>query len=259
MMSNLVTKILYQKRRFMIGWFVGLFALSLFLMLLFPALQKSEIGQLFSNLSPALQKIAGGQDSFSTVDKYIGGELFALRMPLLFIILSIILFASITVGDERRGALMTQLTMPISRARLLGEKLLAVGIILLVVTVGMLLGVLLGAAIIHDPVNIMEMLKHTVGCLLIGLDFGLIVFLLGGGFGKRGSATAIATAVAFMSYLVSSLVAVASVLEPFEKFSLFHYYQNPSPVSVAHAGLLVLVGAIMIAASFVAFPRRDIG
>ncbi len=259
MMSNLVTKTLYQKRKFMIGWSLGLFAMSLFMLLMYPPLHDSDIGQLFQNMSPALQKVAGGQDSFSTIDNYVSSALFGLRMPLLYIVLSIILFNGLTVGDERRGVLMTQLSLPISRTRLLVSKLLAALIIMMVVTAGMLLGVVVGLAMIHDSANVLGVLKHTGGCLLIALDFGLLVFMLGGGFGWKGGATAVATAFAFGSYLISSLAAVATVLQPYEKFSLFHYYQNPTPVSLTHAVLLLFVSFVLAAIGLVAFPRRDVG
>lgn len=257
-MHNLVTKVLYQKRRFILGWSIGLFALSVFMMLLFPALQRSEIGQFFSGLSPALQKVAGGQDSFSTAAKYINGELFALRMPLLFIVLSIILFTGLTVGDERRGVVMTQLSLPFSRSGLLVRKLAAALIVLLIVSLSMTLGIMVGLLLIHEPIDVFYIVRHSSGCLLIALDFGLLVFVLGGGLGNKGAAIGVASGTAFVSYLISSLTPVVSSLKPFEEFSLFHYYQNPSPVSHGHAVLLLAVAVVEIAIGLVAFSRRDV-
>jgi ABC-2 type transport system permease protein len=122
----------------------------------------------------------------------------------------------------------------------------------------MFVGIVLGAAIIGESVDITDLLWHIAGCALISLDFGLIVYLLGGGIGLKGPATGAATIIAFMSYLISSLVVVADFLEPYEKFSLFHYYQNPSPVSWQHAALLLGVAVILIAGALITFPRRDI-
>jgi putative exporter of polyketide antibiotics len=258
MTGNLIGKILYQKRRFIIGWFVGMFALAVLMMLFFPALKHSDVGQFFANMSPAVQKALGGQDSFSRVDNYISSELFALRMPLLFIILSVILFGSLTVGDERRGILMTQLSLPFSRTRLLSLKLVAGLLIHLIAALGMILGIVVGLALIHESYSLVEILKHVTGCLLIGLDFGLVVFVFGGGFGWKSGATGIASAVAFLSYLISSLTPIITGLSSVEKLSLFHYYQNPSPASLYHVGLLVVVALILMVAGIIGFQRRDV-
>lgn len=255
---NLAGKILYQKRRFMIGWALGLAAISLLMMLFFPALQKSDIGQLFTNMSPSLQKVLGAQDSFSTADKYIAGELFSLRLPLLLIVMNIILFSSLLVADERRGLLQTELSLPYSRRGLLAGRLLAVLVIELVAALGMIAGVILGLLIINQSADMVQLLRHSLGCLLIALDFGLIVWLIGGGLGKRGAATGAATGIAFISYLISSLVPIADFLKPYEKASLFHYYQNPSPVSPAHLLVFVGVGAVLILGGLAAFSRRDL-
>jgi putative exporter of polyketide antibiotics len=257
-MRNGITKIIYQKRAFIIGWFLGAFALCIFMVLMFPSLQQSDIGQLLKNASPALKKIAGDQDSFSSAPKYIIHEVYGLRAPLLLIIMSILLFAKLTVGEEQKGLVMTQLSLPINRTRLLATKLVAALVISTIVSLGMIAGVVLGLIIIGEPIGWMENIKLALGCMLVGLDFGLVVYLLGGGLGLKGLATGIATLIAFTSYLISSLVAIADFLKPIEKFSLFHYYQNPSPVSWEHALLLVGIGVVLVAAALVAFPRRDI-
>jgi ABC-2 type transport system permease protein len=255
---NLIGKILYQKRRFMVGWALGLAAISLLMMLFFPALQKSEIGQLFTNMSPSLNKILGGQDSFSTADKYIAGQLFELRLPLLLIVMNIILFTSLLVGDERRGLLQTELSLPFSRSKLLTGRLLAALAIELVAAFGALAGIVLGLVLTSQSADMLMLVRHMAGCLLLALNFGLVVFLVGGGLGKRGAATGVATGIAFLSYLISSLVPIADFLKPYEKFSLFHYYQNPSPASAWHLALFLGIGAVLVAVGLLAFQRRDL-
>jgi hypothetical protein len=125
-------------------------------------------------------------------------------------------------------------------------------------SVAMYGGIMLGLALIHESADMTMVSRHISGCVLVGLDFGMLVFMLGGGFGLRGLATGIATLLAFLSYLVSSMVAVADVLKPFEKFSLFHYYQNPSPVSWQHALLFVGFAVVCAVVGWTGFTRRDI-
>ncbi len=258
MINGLLAKILYQKRWFIIGWVLGFMAMALFMILLYPELKASKLDELLSGLSPALQKVAGGTDTFSNINNYIGGEVFALRMPLLSIIMSIVLFVGLFVGDEKKGTLLTQLSLPLSRSKIMLTKLLAALVILIITTVGMYAGIVIALALTHESADMMMVTKHVVGCVLIGLDFGLVAFLLGGGFGLRGVATGTATLLAFLSYLLSSMVAVADVLKPYEKLSLFHYYQNPSPISLEHIGLMVTFGLVCAVIGLIGFQRRDI-
>jgi len=259
MTYGLLGKILYQKRWFILGWILGFVAMALFMILLYPELKASKLDELLSGLSPALQKVAGGTDTFRSIDKYIGGEVFALRMPLPSIIMSIVLFVGLFVGDEKKGTLLTQLSLPLSRSKIMLTKLLAALIILVITTIGMYVGIVIALALIHESADMMMVTKHVVGCVLIGLDFGLVAFSLGGGFGLRAVATGVATLLAFLSYLLSSMVAVADVLKPYEKLSLFHYYQNPSPVSLEHIGLMATFGLVCVIIGLLGFQRRDVG
>lgn len=258
MTRGLLSKILYQKRWFIIGWIIGFLAMGLFMVLMFPSLKDSQLDTVVKNLSPALQKVSGGTSSLHDIDDYIGGQVFALRMVMLSIIMSIILFVGLMIGDEKKGLLLTQLSLPLSRSRILLTKFLAALGIMLVTAIGMYAGTLIGLAIIGESANMMDLTKHVIGCMLIGLDFGMIVFLLGAGFGLRGLATGVATLLAFVSYLLSSLVAISDALKPFEKFSLFHYYQNPSPVSGTHALLFVGFALVCLIVGWIGFSRRDI-
>ncbi len=259
MMRGLLGKILYQKRWFVLGWTLGFAAMALFMVLFYPSFKDTNLDQLLSGLSPALQKVAGGSDSMASLDNYISGQVFALRMPMLSIIMSIILCAGLFVGDEKRGVLTTHLSLPLSRTRVLYVKLLAALIIIAGTAVGMLVGIALGGVMVGESFSMSLVLQHMAGTMLIGLDFAVLVVLFGAGLAWRGLSTGLAAMAAFTSYLISSMVAVVSALEPIEKLSLFHYYQNPSPISLEHALLLMGFAAVCVVLGWLGFRRRDIG
>lgn len=258
MIPGLLGKLLYQKRWFILGWIFGFAIMSVLMLVMYPAFKDTQLDKVLEGLSPALQKVAGGNDSLATVDKYIQGQVFALRMPLLSIIMTIILFVGLFVGDEKRGLLLTQMSLPLSRSRILFTKLLAALIVIVVTALGMFGGLLIGGALIGESVDLGMIAQHAAGSMLIGLDFGAIVLLVGGGFGLRGLATGLAAMLAFLSYLISSMVAMVEYLEPVEKLSLFHYYQNPTPISLGNAGILLGFAAFCVIVGWLAFRGRDI-
>ncbi|HSX43927.1 MAG TPA: ABC transporter permease subunit, partial [Candidatus Saccharimonadales bacterium] len=138
---SIFAKTLYQRRKFILLWFLGLAAMTTLTLSFFPAFKNGELGKTFSNLSPALQKVVGNTDSFRTVGGYIGQQIFSLRIPLLATVLSIILFNGLTAGEERRGLLQTQLSLPLRRASILLQKLLAGIVIMVLASIGVFVGI----------------------------------------------------------------------------------------------------------------------
>jgi len=258
MPRSLLAKTFYQKRKFILGWFIGLLAMTILTLSFFPSFKNGALGQSLSNLSPAAQKIVGNVDSFKTIGGYIGQQLFALRIPLLLTILAIVLFGGLTVGDERKGLLETQLSLPLSRLKILTHKLLAGIAIIVIASTGVFVGVVISLAFLGEHYSLLTVLQEVAGTLLVSLCFGLIAFMLGASFGKRGLAVGLASAFAFLSYLISSLVAAVPGLKDVEKASLFHY-QTPPIISPVHALVLGATALVLIAISLVLFNRRDIG
>jgi ABC-2 type transport system permease protein len=258
MMRSLYLKTLYQKRWIAFWWFIGLMLMVLLTLLFFPAFKNSDLGQTFSTLPPALQKVAGDMTSFMTIGGYISQQIFALRMPMLTIILSIVLFVSLTVGDEKKGILETQLSLPLSRSKILAQKLLVALTILGVASLGIFVGVVLGLLLIRENYSVMTIAMETLGCFLVSLCFGMIAFLFGAGTGGRALTVGVASVVAFVSYLISSLAVALPELQSVDKFSLFHYFAKPAEFGLGEAILFAVIAIWLGIAAFVLFERRDI-
>jgi ABC-2 type transport system permease protein len=258
MLKSLFAKTLYQKRKFMAGWFAGLTAMTILTLSFFPAFKNGQLGKTFNSLSPALQKVVGNTDSFRTVGGYIGQQIFSLRIPLLVTVLSIVVLNGLTVGDERKGILETQLSLPISRSKLLMQKLLAGIVMIAIASIGIFVGILITLLFIHEHYSYVTVWREILGAVLVSLDFGLIAFMLGSALGKRNIAVGAASGIAFLSYLISSLVVTVPSLKGVEKLSLFHY-QTPAIITVRDSLVLIAVGVVLITVAFLLFQRRDIG
>lgn len=258
MMRSVFGKTLYQKRFMALGWFIGIALVTTLTMSVYNSFSGGEIGESLQQLPPAIQKLAGDLESFKTVGGYISQQIFALRMPLLLIILSIAILISVTATEEQQGLVETQLSLPISRTKLLVQKLSAALTVIIVASFGALAGIQAGLAIVGQTYDMLDVVPLMISCLLVAICYGLVGFTVAAVTGKRGLALGIASGLAFLSFLINSMAPSTSALEPFDTFTLFHYYATSGGYDLGNLALLSSVAAVLIAISLVAFNRRDI-
>lgn len=256
-MSNFFLKTLYQKRFLLLWWFIGICAVTTLTMSLYHSFQATDIAQVIKGLPPGLQKVAGDQASFTSIEGYIRQQIFTLRFPLLMSILSISLLVGLTAGDEQRGLLETQLTMPVSRTELLLQKLAAALIIIANAGLGAIAGILIALIALHETASTLDILRFTLNGLTISLVYGLVAFTIAALTGKRSLALGIGSGFAFGSYLIDSLAASVPALASINKLTFFHYYQN-NPFAWHNYIILITVAVLLVIISIIGFKSRDI-
>ena len=83
MMQSLVTKTLYDKRGFIIGWAAGLSFMVIAVLSFFPAFSKDKAFETFAAQIPAaFAGFIGDVSSFTTVQGFIATQLYDIRIPL---------------------------------------------------------------------------------------------------------------------------------------------------------------------------------
>jgi ABC-2 type transport system permease protein len=102
----------------------------------------------------------------------------------------------------------------------------------------------------------------SLGVLLLGVDFGLVALAVGAATGRRGNAIGVASAVAFASYLVSSLASVVTWIRPVRFTSLFYRSvgnnQLTVGLSLGELAVLVVTGVAFVGVAIAAFERLDL-
>jgi ABC-2 type transport system permease protein len=257
MMRTLCTKILFQKRFFTVGWSIGLIALIMLTVLFFPSLKTGGIAESFDQMPAAFQSLLGDIASFQTISGYVGQQVYAFRAPMLLLVLSVLLFAGLTAGDEQKKLTETQLSLPIRRSKLLAHKLAAGVLIVITANVAVLVGVVAGVSLIHENYVFGTAVQLTAACTLVVLGYSLIAFLLGAWTGRRGLALGVTAAVTFLSYLINSMATSVDGLEVADKFTLFHYY-HANAMADTNWLVLIVVPVLMVVLSFVGFRKRDL-
>lgn len=258
MIRSVYGKTLYQKRFMLMGWFIGVTAVTVLTLSVYNSFSGGELGDSLQNLPPAIQKLAGDTASFKTVGGYISQQIFALRMPVLMTILSIAVLVGVSVGEEEKGLVETQLSLPISRIKLLFQKLLAAWTVIIVASLGSLLGVQIGLWLIGHSYSLLDVVPHLVNCLLVAGGYGLLGFAIGSVTGKRGLAMGAASGLAFLGFLINSMASSVAIFKTADKFTLFHYYQTTGGYNWDHVGLLGGIAVVLICVSLLAFDHRDV-
>lgn len=262
MSGTIFKKTLYEKRWMIILWSIGVAVMALLMMAFYHSFSSGGFDEALKNLPKSVQGLVGNITSLKTVGGYVSQEVFALRIPLLTLIMGIMLFTGLLAGDEGEGTLQTLLAQPVSRLRVFTEKLLAGLIISLTICSAAIIGVLLGLLLIHEHMSLVRLVQSVLGVWLLTALFGVLGFALGAITGKRGLAGSVTGLVTFSSYLLTSFAGSVSSITSIEKLSPFHYYNKPSITEYGLKGsnvlTMVMAIAILSIAAAIVFKKRDI-
>ena len=258
-MRNTFLKTLYVKRWTMFWWTLGVAALVVFTISFYP--QVKTFGDTVQNTSKSSKLISVKTDSYRSITAYTDLQVIS-QMSTMLIILAVIMFTGLLAGEEGEGILQTLLVQPITRSRVYIEKLLAAMLVLAVAVGGVLLGIAIGLAIIHEHLNLGHVLEAGLATWLIGLVFGTFGYSLGAITGKRGIAGGIAGVLAFATVLVTTLSDSIDSLKTAEKLSPFHYFNKPGILQYGvHWHDLMVLGSmsiVFVVVGYLIFIRRDI-
>ena len=265
MLRSVAAKTMRDLRRSLVWWSVGLIGVVALIVSVFPTVRgNSALNKLVQDYPEAIKGFVafGGQVDYTSGPGYLGSELFAVWAPLLLLIAAIGAGARATAGEEEGGTLDLLLANPISRRRLVMEKLAAL------VCEGVLLGLVLfcalavGAAAADMSVSTGHLAAAVADAVLLAVGFGAIALAVGAATGRRAVAIGISSAAAVAAYLVNSLAPLVHALEPAQKASPFYHYAVSDPLRRGlEAGHVAFLVAVVVAAAIVApvvFDRRDL-
>jgi ABC-2 type transport system permease protein len=265
MLRNAFLATLRETRRSLAWWSLGLVGLTAMITAVYPSVRDNpQLNQLSQDYPEALKAFLafGGQVDYVSAAGYLGTELFAFMVPLLLIVAAVGAGARAIAGEEEKGTLELLLANPISRRRLVLEKLGALAAEL--VALGAVLWAALAVAVraAGMDVSLDHLTAATTDAVLLALGFGSIALLVGSATGRRGLAIGVTAAAAVAAYIISSLAALVDFLELARKASPFYHYAIADPLrqglSAEHALFLVAVVAVAAVLAPFALERRDL-
>lgn len=265
MLRNVALKGLRDVRRSFGWWSLGLVALAALMVSVYPAVRDNpSLNKLVQDYPQALKGFIGfgGEIDYLTPAGYLGSEVFALMAPLLLLVAAIGGGAGAIAGEEERGTLDLLLAQPLTRRRVVLEKLVSLVVELTGLALVLWLALVVGARAAGMEISAGKLGAGVLSLLLLALLFGALALLAGTAMGHRGRAIGIVVAVAVAAYLVNSLAPLAGPLEPLRPLSPFYHYSVGDPLreglALWHGLVLLAAAAAFGALAPLALERRDL-
>ena len=221
-----------------------------------------ETLKTFDELPENLVALFGGGD-MSTPEGWYSLETFGLMAPGAVILVTVVMGAGALAGEESRRTMALLLACPISRNRIVIEKLIPMVFYAVVVGFVTFAGVSIGSLIADLGMSISNIAATATLQTLVGLVFGSLALALSAGTGRTSIAIYGAIGAALFFHLFNSLGALNEGLDDLGWLTPFSYYLGNDPLNNGmnwgDAAVLAALSAILIGSSFVLFQRRDIG
>jgi ABC-2 type transport system permease protein len=256
------TKTLWDHRRSLLGWAIGLIGVSLVYGAFYPYMAEPGYADLLDTLPEGLVQAMGWED-FTSAEGYMGAAVFGVLGQVLTVIMAVGLGARMIAGDEETGGLELLIAHPVSRRRAVAQR--ALSLLLSMVLAG--LAVFLAVFTLSNPIDlgipVGNLAASSAQMALLGLVFGSLAMAVGGIRGRRGLVIGVTAAVAVLAYLADTVAPLVDAIAWIENLSPFDWYD---PTAILREGLMVGdallslgASAFLIVVAVVAFDRRDIG
>lgn len=265
MLLSIARKTIRDYRRSILGWGLGLAALTLMQLAVYPSIrsQGAKMRDLINSYPSAFKAMFGMEGvDFTSGPGYLSTETFSLLAPLMLIGLGIALGTGAIAGEEERGTLDMLMASAVSRGRVLAGKALGALAALAAVAVVFYVAVLAAASGYGMGVGAGLLAQATAAVLLLAVACGAVAFLAGAATGKRGAAIAAGAGFAVVSYFIDSLAEITSVVRPWRVVSVFH---QASATGALRGGLGVAgplgtaaFAAACLLAAWYLFAHRDV-
>jgi ABC-2 type transport system permease protein len=258
---------LKDRRRSLVGWSIGIVALVLTAVSIFPSVRgQTDFDDMVAELPAAVRALFGAQADipFSSAPGYLHARLTSSLLPLLLLVFAIGAGARAIGGHEEDGLVEPVLAGPVRRSTLAIQRMgaaaaltVALAVVALVSTLA--LAPLFGAL---DGVAVSDLTGAVAMGAALALLHGGVAAGVGAMRGRRSPAVAAATVVAVGGYLGQALLSTSSELAGVRWLSPWHWLlgTNPLVAGADWTGIVVpvLVGVAAAAGGGVVFTRRDL-
>jgi ABC-2 type transport system permease protein len=264
MPTEVLVESVRERQRSVLWWTIGIAAAIALNVAFYPSVRDDQaLADYAKDLPESVRALfAGGELDITSPVGYLWSQVFALMAPLLLLIFSIGAGAFAVAGEEERGTLDLLLAQPVRRRDYVLERFLALGTLVLQLTLVVLFTVAIGSALVDLEIGFDKLVAASASVGLLALLFGTVALAVGSVRPGRVPAIAVASGLAVVSWLLDGLAQVVDALEPWRPLS--PYYQalghNPLREGVPLGGWAILIGltALFAVVAAAALERRDL-
>jgi ABC-2 type transport system permease protein len=239
--------------------FYGL-ALGVAVGALWPPLKKT-FASLSAAMPVAIDRILGNL-SMASPAGWMNAEMISIMAPGFLVAIAVISAGRAIAGEERARTMGLVLSTSASRTTFLAAKTAAMAAHVLIVSVALFIGLLIGDGIGHMGIRVGLLLAATVQMTLVGLLFGAIALTIGAAGADRRATMTISAALAGVSYVLAVFLPMDASLAWLAKLNFWYPYS--ANIALVHgidgglAAVLAVSAVVISAVGFVIFPRRDL-
>ena len=182
MLLSLIRKTIRDHLRSVLGWGLGLAALTVLQLAVYPSIKSQGVRMrdLIDSYPSAFKAMFGMEGvDFTTGPGYLSTETFSLLAPLMLIGLAIALGAGAIASEEERGSLDLLMASPVSRGRVLAAKALGSLAAVVAAAVVFYLTVLAAETALDMGVSPGMLAEATTAVLVLACCCGGVAFLAG--------------------------------------------------------------------------------
>lgn len=261
MLRSVYLKTLRDQRHGLVGWSVGIVLLVVTESLIWPSFSDMpDVEKLFAQYPEPMKKIFDIEAMTSGLG-FLNVELFSLMLPALFLIYAIARGARLVAGEEEAGTLDVLLVTPLSSARVVLEKALALVTCVAVLGTGLFAVTMICSVTIGMGIGVVDTLAGTVAMVLLGAEFGLLAVAVGAATGRRSLALGVPGALAVAAYVLYVAGLLLTEVDPWQRLSPFHQAVVSGPLGGGFppSFLWLVLGSVVVTlAALPLLDRRDI-
>ncbi len=261
MLRNVFTKTLWDQRRSLLAWMIGIAVATAMYAAFYPSIRNPQMAEAIKNYPQAVIQAFGLQDMVSP-EGYLQTTVFGIIGPILIILFAVGTGARAIAGDEEAGTLDLLLSYPVTRTQVVLQRFAAMGVATLIVGSAVLLVLVAIAGPSELDIPVARMIAMVLHLVLLGICFGSIALALGAALGRRGLVLAVTAVVAISSYFANTLAPQVDAIAWLQKLSPFYYYSGGQPLrnglQIGDVSILLVVVTLLIGVGTIAFNRRDV-
>ena len=266
MLDSIFAKTIWERRRSIVWWVVGMVSLGALTIAFFPSIRDDteSFEQLFEAFPPELLSVFGIEDAASlvTATGLINSRLYAGIGPVIVAVLGISLGTAAIAGEEDRGTMNLLLAQPVTRTQIVIEKFAAAVVLILTVAVALFLTLAIANPLVDLDLGWWGMIAANVALALFALAFCALAFAVGGLTGNRGLTIGVAAAATGAFFFINGLAPLVDSISWTQRLTPFYWLQDPNPLAngldIGAVAVLTAVTAALMGLTIWGFNRRDI-
>ncbi|MGW1344455.1 ABC transporter permease subunit [Kribbella sp. NPDC002412] len=261
MFRNVFLKSLYDARRGLTGWSIAIGTLVLLVCALWPSVRDMpDLTELYRSFPEELRKFFD-VEAMTTGTGFLNAALFTLMLPGLFLVYGIDRGARAIAGEEERGTLEMLLVTPVSGARIVVDKALALAVSIAVLGIALFAATILGSLVFGLGISVPDAASGALAMTLLSTEYGVLSLAVGALTGRRAVAIAAASVAAAAAYVVYAAGLILPRFESWQPYSPIHQAFDGGPLGAGlQPGYLWLLtgSAVLVAIALPTLDGRDI-